>query len=175
VIDKTRILIIEIQLSVYLWIELVKIAIYLKNRSPTKPLLDTISWKSFYRKKSDFSNFRIIGLFVYYYNIETEIGPNRRIKSDLRDRQIKLIRYSKESSQYRICNHINDKIEKITFTRFNESDYMITLEELEEHEMISFLFNESKDPSSNNKIIEISIPSINFNKDEYESLSIFIY
>ena len=41
--------------------------------------------------------------------------------------------------------------------------------------MISSLFNESEDPSSNNKIIEISISSINFNKDEYESLSIFIH
>jgi hypothetical protein len=52
---------------------------------------------------------------------------------------------------------------------------MIILEELEEQKIILFLFNESEDPSSNNKIIEISIPSINFNKDEYESLSIFIY
>jgi hypothetical protein len=41
--------------------------------------------------------------------------------------------------------------------------------------MILSLFNESEDPSSNNKIIEISISSINFNKDKYELFSIFIY
>jgi hypothetical protein len=41
--------------------------------------------------------------------------------------------------------------------------------------MILFLFNESKDSSSNNKIIEILIPLINFNRNEYESFSIFIY
>jgi hypothetical protein len=41
--------------------------------------------------------------------------------------------------------------------------------------MISFLFNESEDPSSNNKIIEISISPINFNKNKYELLSIFIH
>jgi hypothetical protein len=41
--------------------------------------------------------------------------------------------------------------------------------------MISFLFNESEDFSSNNKMIEISISLINFNKDEYESLFIFIH
>jgi hypothetical protein len=41
--------------------------------------------------------------------------------------------------------------------------------------MILSLFNESEDPSSNNKIIEISIPSINFDRDEYELFSIFIY
>jgi hypothetical protein len=41
--------------------------------------------------------------------------------------------------------------------------------------MILSLFNESEDPSSNNKIIEILISLINFNRDEYESLSIFIH
>jgi hypothetical protein len=51
---------------------------------------------------------------------------------------------------------------------------MIILEELEEQEMISSLLNESEDPSSN-KMIEISIPSIDFNRDEYEPLSIFIH
>jgi hypothetical protein len=41
--------------------------------------------------------------------------------------------------------------------------------------MILSLFNESEDPSFNNKIIEISIPLINFNKDKYELFSIFIH
>jgi hypothetical protein len=41
--------------------------------------------------------------------------------------------------------------------------------------MISSLFNESEDPSSNNEMIEISIPSINLNKDEYKSFSMFIH
>jgi hypothetical protein len=83
-------------------------------------------------KKSDFSNLRIIGSLVYYHNVEIEIGFNRRIKSNSRNRQIRLIRYSKGFSQYRVWNPINDKIEEITFTRINESDYMVTLEELEE-------------------------------------------
>jgi hypothetical protein len=52
---------------------------------------------------------------------------------------------------------------------------MITLEKLGEKEMISSLFNESEDPSSNNEIIEISISPINFNKNKYKSLSIFIH
>jgi hypothetical protein len=155
--------------------ELVKTAVYLKNRSLTKSLLDTIFWESFYREKSDLSNFRIIGSLVYCYNVEIETGSNRRIKSDPRNRQIRLIRYSKRSNQYRIWNSINDKIEKVTFTRINESDYIIILEELGEQKIISSLFNESEDPSSNNKMIEISIPLINFNKDEYKSFSIFIY
>jgi hypothetical protein len=41
--------------------------------------------------------------------------------------------------------------------------------------MISSLFNESKNPLSNNKMIEISIPPIDFNKDEYKLFFIFIY
>jgi hypothetical protein len=52
---------------------------------------------------------------------------------------------------------------------------MVILEELEEQEMISFLFNESEDPSSNNEMIEVSIPLINFNKNKYELFFIFIY
>jgi hypothetical protein len=52
---------------------------------------------------------------------------------------------------------------------------MITLEKLGEQKIISFVFNESKNPSFNNKIIEISIPLIDFNRNEYKSLSIFIY
>jgi hypothetical protein len=41
--------------------------------------------------------------------------------------------------------------------------------------MILSLLNESEDPSSNNKMIEISISLIDFDRDKYESLSIFIY
>jgi hypothetical protein len=52
---------------------------------------------------------------------------------------------------------------------------MVTLEELGKKEKILFLFNESKDPLSNNKMIEILIPSINFDKDKYKLFSIFIY
>jgi hypothetical protein len=78
--------------------ELIKITIYFKNRSSIKSLLDTTSWKSFYKKKSDLSNFRIIESLVYYHNIEIETGSNRRIKSDPRTRQIKLIKYGKRSS-----------------------------------------------------------------------------
>jgi hypothetical protein len=52
---------------------------------------------------------------------------------------------------------------------------MVTLEKLGEQKIISFLFNESENPSSNNKMIEISISPINFNKDKYKSLSIFIH
>jgi hypothetical protein len=155
--------------------ELIKTTVYLKNRSSTKSLLNTTSWKSFYKEKPNFFNFRIIGLLVYCYNVEIEIGSNRRIKSDSRTRQIRLIGYGKRFSQYRIWNSTNDKVEEITFIRIDELDYMIILEELKEQEVISFLFNESKDPSSNNKIIKISIPPINFNRDEYKSFFIFIY
>jgi hypothetical protein len=155
--------------------ELAKTVIYLKNRSPTKPLLDTTPWESLYKEKSNLSNLRIIKSLVYYYNVETETGLNRRTKSDPKNRQTKLIKYNKKSNQYRIWNPINDKVEEITFIRINESDYIITLEELGEQEIISSLFNKSEDSLSNNKIIKISISPINFNKDEYKSFSIFIY
>jgi hypothetical protein len=89
---------IEIQLPIYLWMKLIKTTIYFKNRSPIKLLLDTTPWESLYKEKSNLSNFRIIGSLVYCYNIEIEIDSNRRIKSDPRTRQIRLIGYGKESS-----------------------------------------------------------------------------
>jgi hypothetical protein len=52
---------------------------------------------------------------------------------------------------------------------------MIILEKLRKQKMILSLLNESEDPLSNNKIIEVSIPLINFDRDEYKSLFIFIY
>jgi hypothetical protein len=78
--------------------ELAKTAVYLKNRSPIKSLLDTTPWESLYKKKSDFFNLRIIKSFVYCYNAEIETGPNRRIKSDPRDCQTRLIGYNKGSN-----------------------------------------------------------------------------
>jgi hypothetical protein len=74
--------------------KLAKIVIYFKNRSSIKSLLDTIPWESLYREKSNFSNLRIIESLVYYHNIEIETGLNRRIKSDSRVRQTRLIKYS---------------------------------------------------------------------------------
>jgi hypothetical protein len=74
-----------------------------------------------------------------------------------------------------VWNPTNNKIEEITFIRINESDYMVTLKELRKQKMILSLLKESKDPPSNSKIIEISIALIDFDRDKYESLSIFIY
>jgi hypothetical protein len=52
---------------------------------------------------------------------------------------------------------------------------MVILKELGEQEMISSLFNESEAPPSNSEIVEISIPPINFDRNEYKSFFIFIY
>jgi hypothetical protein len=52
---------------------------------------------------------------------------------------------------------------------------MVTLEKLEEQEITSFLFNESENSLSNNKIIEILIPSIDFDRNKYKLFSIFIH
>jgi hypothetical protein len=41
--------------------------------------------------------------------------------------------------------------------------------------MTLFLFNELKDLSFNNEIVEISIPLIDFDRNKYELFSIFIY
>jgi hypothetical protein len=82
--------------------KLTKTTVYFKNRASTKLLLDTTSWESLYKEKSKLFNFRIIKSLVYCHNIETEIDLNRRIKSDPKIRQTKLIRYGKRFNQYKI-------------------------------------------------------------------------
>jgi hypothetical protein len=52
---------------------------------------------------------------------------------------------------------------------------MIIIEELEEQEIILFLFNESEDSSFNSKMVEISIPPIDFVRNKYKPFFIFIY
>jgi hypothetical protein len=41
--------------------------------------------------------------------------------------------------------------------------------------VILFLFNQSEDPLFNSEMVEVSIPLIDFDRNEYESFSIFIY
>jgi hypothetical protein len=41
--------------------------------------------------------------------------------------------------------------------------------------VILFSFSKSEDSPSNNKMVEISISSINFDRNEYKSFFIFIY
>jgi hypothetical protein len=58
--------------------------------------------------------------------MESETGPNRRMKLEPRARKYRLIKYEKETTQLRVWNPANKQIEKMTFTRINETDTVIS-------------------------------------------------
>jgi hypothetical protein len=90
-----RILLIDTHLPEELWVKLVKTVVYLRNRLLIKTLDQSIPYKCFYKKKPDVSYLRIIGLAVYYHEMERELGLNRRMKLESRARKYRLIGYGK--------------------------------------------------------------------------------
>jgi hypothetical protein len=95
IVNGIRILLIDIYLSEELWVELVKIVVYLRNRLSIRTLDQSIFYECFYKKKPDVFYFRIISLIVYCHEVKSEIGLNRRIKLELRVRKCRLIGYGK--------------------------------------------------------------------------------
>ena len=75
-------------LPVYLWKELVKIVVYLINRSPTRCFKGKISYEIWYGYKSDLLYLKIIGSVIYYLNVEKDIK-----KLDSVARKYRLIGY----------------------------------------------------------------------------------
>jgi hypothetical protein len=95
IVNRIKTLLIDTYLSEKLWIELVKTVVYLRNRLLIRILNQLISYKYFYKKKSDISHFRIINLAVYCHEIKRELRLNRRMKLESRARKCRLIRYGK--------------------------------------------------------------------------------
>lgn len=65
---RTRAMLYDAGLTNNQWGEVISIAVYLKNRSPTKSLKEITSYRSDIGNKPDLSNLRKIGCVVYYYN-----------------------------------------------------------------------------------------------------------
>ena len=123
--NKIRTLLIDTHLPEKLQIELVKTIVYLRNKSPIRILDQSIPYKCLYKKKPDVSYFRIINSVIYCHEIESEIGPNRRMKLEPRIRKCRFIKYGKRTTQFRVQNPANKQVKKVTFTRINKSDTVI--------------------------------------------------
>src|SRR5258708_2006880 len=93
--NEIRTLLIDTHLPGELWVELIKIIVYLRNRLPTRTLDRLIPYECLYKRKPNVSHLRIIGSAVYCHEVESELRPNRRIKLELRARKCRLIGYEK--------------------------------------------------------------------------------
>jgi hypothetical protein len=90
-----RVLLIDTQLSEYLWPEFFDIVLYLKNRSPNKVVRDMTPYEALYGSKLNLSYLKIIGLALYSHNVEHELGLKRQRKLESRARKFRLIGYGK--------------------------------------------------------------------------------
>jgi hypothetical protein len=97
-----RISLIDTHFPEELWVELVKIVVYLRNKLLTRTLNQSTPYKCFYKKKFDVSHLRIIGLTIYYHKVESELGLNRKIKLEPRTHKCRLIKYEKRTTQFRV-------------------------------------------------------------------------
>jgi hypothetical protein len=105
--NEIRTLLIDTHLPEKLWVKLVKIIVYLRNKLPTRTLDQSIPYKCLYKRKSDISHLRIISLAVYCHEVERELGLNRRMKLELKVRKCRLIGYGKGITQFRVWNPAN--------------------------------------------------------------------
>src|SRR5450755_1683763 len=94
IINTVRTILINTKLPQALWPELAKIAVYLRNRSPTKTLPQT-PYEAFWKRKPDLSHLRIIGSMMYAYNTQLTAEAERRRKFDPKVRKSRLIDYGK--------------------------------------------------------------------------------
>ena len=127
-----RTLLIDTHLPEELWVELVKTIVYLRNRSPTRTLDQLTPYECLYKEKPDVSHLRIIGSAVYCHEVESETGPNRRMKLEPRARKCRLIGYGKGTTQLRVWNPANRQVEEVTFTRIDETDTVISQAEADQ-------------------------------------------
>jgi hypothetical protein len=94
--NKIRTLLIDTHFPEELWVELVKTIVYLRNRLLIKTLDQLTPYKCLYKEKPDVSHLRIINSIIYYHEMESETGLNRKIKLEPRARKCRLIKYEKE-------------------------------------------------------------------------------
>src|SRR5450755_1222136 len=99
IINTVRTILINTKLPQALWPKLVKIAVYLRNRSPTKTLPQT-PYKAFWKRKPDLSHLRTIGSMIYAYNTQLTAEAERRRKLNPRAKKGRLIGYGEGTHQY---------------------------------------------------------------------------
>jgi hypothetical protein len=90
-----RVLLIDTQLSEYLWPELFDTMLYLKNRSPNKVVRGMTLYEALYSNRPNLNYLKIIGSALYSHNIEFESGLKRQRKLESKARKLRLINYGK--------------------------------------------------------------------------------
>ena len=94
-VETVRSMLIDLKLPKKFWAECLLTAVYLRNRSPTKAVLEMTPFEAWYGHKPDVSHLRVFGCLVYAH-----IEKDERSKLDSKARKCILLGYGTETKGY---------------------------------------------------------------------------
>ena len=187
--NMVRAMLVDSHLPQHTWAELAKTAVYIRNRSPTRVLDGMTPYEALTGKKPNLQHLRIIGSAAYCQNVEMVQGAKRK-KLDARFRKCRLVGYGNGSNQYVVWDPNTNRIELVSSPKIDESD-----SEVSDEEIVTSL-NEEIEPQADNttdpewtpattpnsissskgisRMVEVSIPKININKDDYINIGLVL-
>ena len=115
-VETSRSMLIDSKLPKKFWAEAVSTAVYLKNRSPSKPLQDKTPYEAWHGHKPSVRHLRVFGCDAYAH-----IPQDERSKFDSKARKCILLGYGQATKGYRLYDTERRKVIHSRDVRFNES------------------------------------------------------
>ena len=124
------------------WAEAVTTAAYLRNRTPTRSLMEkTTPYEKWYGRKPNLSHLRMFGCMALAYIPDS----NRKGKLSKKAEKLRFIRYSLQTKGYRLIDENTSKVITRRDVIFNESDF--------QHDSTTVKINEGVTVSDHEKIM----------------------
>ena len=115
-VEMSRSMLIDANVQKKFWAEAVSTAVYLKNRSPSKPLQDMTPYEAWHGSKPVASHLRVFRCDAYAH-----IPKDERSKFDSKARKCILLGYGQETKGYRLYDPIRRKVMHSRDVQFNEN------------------------------------------------------
>ena len=128
-VETVRSMLIDLKLPKKFWAECLLTAVYLRNRSPTKAVLEMTPFEAWYGHKPDVSHLRVFGCLVYAH-----IEKDERSKLDSKARKCILLGYGTETKGYQLYDVDRERILYSRNVVFEENKMGIGKEEISETE-----------------------------------------
>ena len=128
-VESLRSMLSDAKLPHKFWAEALVTAVYLRNRSPMKPVTGMTPFEAWTGKKPNVKHLRIFGCTAYAH-----IPKDERQKLDSKSRKCILLGYGTETKGYQLYD---EKCGKVLYSRdvlFNESSCGIQKKSIEQEE-----------------------------------------
>ncbi len=114
-VESARSMLLDANLSKQYWAEAVSMAVYLRNRCPTKAVEGKTPYEAWYGQKPKVDHLRVFGCDAFAH-----IPKDERGKFDTKTRKCILLGYGKETKAYRLYDISQKKILYSRDVQFNE-------------------------------------------------------